>query len=223
MSLINDALRRTSQSQSPPAIPAETPPLRPTDAAPRQMNLALMLGPVIILLLGLAGWFWIKWWESSTRAGQPASVTRVAAREVSQPIVESAPVSPVAAAREELSPREGAGFPASRPNFRPGPPLDPPSRAGLPLRPVASAPGEPPTLPAPATNGTETTAVEPVRLALPTFKLQGIFYRPANPSAVINAKVVYVGDKVEQARVLAIEKDEVTIEYKGQKSVLSLQ
>jgi hypothetical protein len=59
--------------------------------------------------------------------------------------------------------------------------------------------------------------------ATPIFKLQGVFYRPANPSAVINGKVVYIGDKVEQARVLAIEMEEVLIEYKGQRTVLSLQ
>src|SRR5262245_13740268 len=81
MSLINDALRRTSQSHASPAEPAETPPLQPAESARSQVNLALVLVPVILLLLGLAGWFWVKWWESSIRISQNSNPTRVAARE----------------------------------------------------------------------------------------------------------------------------------------------
>src|SRR5881409_1705811 len=82
MSLINDALRRTSRSQAPPATPAKTPPLQPVEPARSHAHLALVLAPVIILLLGLAGWFWVKWWESSTQMNQTPNPTRVAAREV---------------------------------------------------------------------------------------------------------------------------------------------
>ena len=232
MSLINDALRRTSQSQAPPAIPAETPPLRPVDPSPSQTSLALVLAPVIILLLGLAGWFWVKWWESSIQVSQNSNPGRVAAREISRA---SGP-RPAMAQDDELTPLEPVargsapgGFLPLRQNARPGSPPELPARAAIPAPAVAPSPLEtsiatvPTNIPQAPTIAIPTIAPDVAKPATPKFKLQGIFYRPANPSAVINGKVVYIGDKVEQARVLAIEKDEVSIEYQGQKSVLSLQ
>ena len=56
----------------------------------------------------------------------------------------------------------------------------------------------------------------------PGFKLQGIYWRPSKPSAVINAKTVYVGDRVETARVTAIDQESVTITVDGQTKVLLL-
>ena len=53
--------------------------------------------------------------------------------------------------------------------------------------------------------------------------LQGIYYRPAKPSAVINAKTVYVGDKVAQAKVLAIDRREVTVQWGTEVRVLAFE
>jgi hypothetical protein len=218
MSLINDALRRTSQTQAPPATPAATPPLQPVEPARRHAHLALVLAPVIILLLGLAGWFWVKWWESSIQMNQASNATRVAAREVPQgpDLTQTTSPGDVPAGRE-LIPRASTpnGLLPPRLNARPGPPSDPPARPGRPGPDRASRLVEP-------AEPTVQTNMASVPAAPPTFKLQGVFYRPTNPSAVINGKVVYIGDKVEQARVLAIEKDEVLIEYKGQRTVLNL-
>ena len=55
-----------------------------------------------------------------------------------------------------------------------------------------------------------------------TFKLQGIFYRPASPSAVVNTKTVFVGDRIANARVKAIDKQSVTLEVAGETKVLTL-
>lgn len=57
----------------------------------------------------------------------------------------------------------------------------------------------------------------------PAFRLQGIFYRAANPSAVVNAKTVYVGDQVSGARVKAIDRQSVILEQDGQTQVLTLR
>jgi hypothetical protein len=52
--------------------------------------------------------------------------------------------------------------------------------------------------------------------------LQGIFYRPARPSAVINAKNVFIGSRVGEFQVLAITRESVTIGSATQTNVLSL-
>lgn len=45
----------------------------------------------------------------------------------------------------------------------------------------------------------------------PVFKLQSIFYNPKRPSAVINGKTLFIGDRVGEARVTAIGQDSATI------------
>jgi hypothetical protein len=71
------------------------------------------------------------------------------------------------------------------------------------------------------TNGTNATnaistnvvlaALEPAKPQPITYRLQSIFYRPNNPSAVINGKTLYLGSKVGEAHVLAIGKESATI------------
>ena len=56
-----------------------------------------------------------------------------------------------------------------------------------------------------------------------TFKLQGIFYRPSSPSAVINAKTVFVGDIVADAKVKAIDQSSVTLDLGSETKVLTLR
>lgn len=56
-----------------------------------------------------------------------------------------------------------------------------------------------------------------------SFRLQGIFYRPGNSSAVVNSKTVFVGDKVSNAKIKAIDKQSVTIELAGETKVLTLE
>ena len=58
--------------------------------------------------------------------------------------------------------------------------------------------------------------------ALPGFKLQGIYWRPTKPSAVVNGKTVYIGDRVETARVTAIDQEGVTLFVNGESKVLLL-
>jgi hypothetical protein len=66
-----------------------------------------------------------------------------------------------------------------------------------------------------ATNTISTNVVlavmEPPKPPPITYKLQSIFYRPNNPSAVINGKTLYLGSKVGEAHVLAIGKESATI------------
>ena len=65
--------------------------------------------------------------------------------------------------------------------------------------------------------------VEPEQPAFPSLKLQGLYWRPSRPSAVINSKTVYVGDRVEMARVTAIDKESVTVQWESETKVLTLR
>ncbi len=65
---------------------------------------------------------------------------------------------------------------------------------------------------------------EPSKPVVP--KLQGIFYNPSRPSAVVNGKTVYVGSRAGEARdflVLEISRESVTVGNGSQTNVLVLE
>ena len=70
-----------------------------------------------------------------------------------------------------------------------------------------------------AATGNESAPLEPPK---PAFKLQGIFYRPSRPSAVVNTKTVFIGDRIAGAKVKRITMDSVTLEIDGRTEVLTL-
>ena len=89
-------------------------------------------------------------------------------------------------------------------------------------------PDEPKAIPeiksASATNAVaDTNAVEAAKPAFPVLKLQGVFYRLRNPSVVINKKTYLVGQQVEGAKVVAISRESVTVEWNGERKVLTLE
>lgn len=86
-----------------------------------------------------------------------------------------------------------------------------------PAPPVTAA--VPTPAPAPQTVVTKTETPKPV---FPELKLQGIFYRLNNPSALISGKNVRVGDNIRGAKVLAIERESVTLDFKGERKTLNL-
>jgi hypothetical protein len=57
----------------------------------------------------------------------------------------------------------------------------------------------------------------------PPLKVQGIFFRARNPSAVVNGKSVFVGDHMAGGvTIVAITADSVTVEANGNKKTLTL-
>lgn len=83
-----------------------------------------------------------------------------------------------------------------------------PPEVKVPLASFTSSPAPPP-------------AAESVATPKPPgpFKLQAIFYRSTRPSAVINNKNVFVGDRVAQARVSRISGEAVTLVLPGGQTV----
>src|SRR6185436_17940585 len=61
------------------------------------------------------------------------------------------------------------------------------------------------------------------KASFPSVRLQGIFYNPTHPSALINAKTLFLGDKVAGAKVIAITAETVTLQWNGETKVLSLE
>ena len=80
---------------------------------------------------------------------------------------------------------------------------------------------EPPTVTnAPPTNVVVTSV--PTQETAPSFRLNGIIYGVANPSAVVNGKTVFVGERVSGATVISIGRSAVTLEINGERKTVSL-
>jgi HD-like signal output (HDOD) protein/CheY-like chemotaxis protein len=54
-------------------------------------------------------------------------------------------------------------------------------------------------------------------------RLQGVFFSKWKPAALINGKAVYRGELIQGVKVVAIERDGVTLEFEGKKTELKLR
>ncbi len=57
----------------------------------------------------------------------------------------------------------------------------------------------------------------------PIWKLGGILYDEINPAAIINSRIVRVGQSIDGARVLRIDKNMVTLEKNGAEFSITLE
>lgn len=83
-------------------------------------------------------------------------------------------------------------------------------------RPVAARASAPASAPV-VTNEPVVEVEPPERVIFPEVRVQGIFFRPDRPSALINRTTYFVGDRIEKAIIVAIGKDSVTLELGGQR------
>lgn len=170
MSLINDALKKASQTPAP-ATPAPTKePLRVATHTPAPRWPLFVIPPLVAVVFATGTFMVLRGWKSQST---------VSAREAAAQTVPA----------EKLSPS----------------PADTTSVAAV----------------APTPAPTNTIAPAPVP-AFPPLKLQGIIWNPRRPSAVINGKSLFVGEKVERAVVVAIEQDTVKVTWNGEERVLTL-
>lgn len=70
----------------------------------------------------------------------------------------------------------------------------------------------------PATSNVATTTVP----TFPNLKVQGIVWQPSRPSVVINGKSLFIGEKIEKAKVIAIDQETVTVIWNGEQRVLTV-
>ncbi len=75
------------------------------------------------------------------------------------------------------------------------------------------------TTPPKTTNTSTAIAAQTIQ---PNLTLQGILWGTSKPRAIINRRVVSVGDSIEDATVVAVGKNGVTISFDGQEHLLKL-
>jgi hypothetical protein len=214
MSLINDALRRASQSErgqteSPPPLPvglrtADFTPLPPPVPLSPWPALLKLVGVVVLALclVGGGGFLLHRAWAGHR------PVVQTDRR--SQPLVVSP--SQGAPTQKAFPNPVTSNAPAALPT---GPPPSNLSTASVPL--VAAVPQPkvaPPQTPEP---------LPPQPAKWPTLRLQGIFFRPPNSSVVINSKTLYQDDEIQGVRIAEIDSHGVTVTLGGQTNVLHLR
>ena len=240
MSLINDALKRAkhAQQKSPPP-PSPGPLLRPVEPVRRkQSDLGILLPIALVVLVGLAGL--IIWFAMRTNGARPSPTAVAQVKPVSASAATSpkptpttnltpplAATKPAPAAPAQAAPRRPETKVATAPPIaRPPQPKSKPAPISAP-RPASTqaqaATPQPITVPtATATTETVTQPVVVVSKPPPLPKLQGIFYRPKRPAALLNGKMVLIGDTSGEYRVVAISQQSVTIVRTGQTNVLNM-
>lgn len=237
MSLINDALKRANEQKAKQVTAEE---LGSTMQIVEARSDDTKVWPIALFAILLVGALWLGWSglhsSSSSTPAAAASPTEVNARGLGSENSPEAtePTAPIEQAASLSSPPPGSepATSAAEPARAPEAPRSLPSAptAAAPAPVVANVPAVTKLDPAPPpSSGPSPTAATPPSPAVqrantfPQLTLQGIYYRPARPSAVINSKTVYVGDKVQQAKILAIDRHEVTVQWNNEVHVLAFR
>lgn len=194
MSLINDALKRASQTKLPPQAEIGEN-LQPVEA--RHGSVWVWVGCSMALML--AGILAIWAIAVGVLADREIKAARKSAPEM-QPLTEPTPTTEIVA------------YAPVKTN-----PPEPTQTSVTSLQPLG--PATTPTNPIPSNNA---VAIADPKPPAPTLKLQGIFWKPTKPMAMINAKMVGKGDKILGAKIIAIDQESVTLDKAGETVVLTL-
>lgn len=229
MSMINDALRRASNAAKAPGetaaplplpaappLPLEGVPLAPPlppmangAAAPpimriepvrKKSSLPIVLGALFFFALAVTAglYFWIKAGPLPVSAAENNAKERAANEFSRQPSPDAIPVEETPAA-------------IGRPNV--------PRTTNA--SPRQSEPVQKRVTPPTAISASAAAAGAPVKF--PPLRLQSIFYRPTNPSVMINGKTLFLGDEINGVTVADIQPSSVTLVLSGQTNVLTLR
>lgn len=219
MSLINDALKRISQSKQPSEAPLMTP-LEPTAPVrkPKTSPPAVLLG-VLACVVILAGWFfWKGSGKSTTHPVQTAKAKPLPSLPVKETLKLAVSVSAPVTNQETVI--------AAPPPATPTTPA--PTNSEPPALAAKSAPApEPPPVATdaqaalPASDPTAPASTNVV--SFPDLQLKAIAYHPTHGAALINNSAVGAGEEVDGVRVIKIEPNKVTVQWNGQEKELFLQ
>jgi len=238
--------RPTAGPLGAPLQPADAPMRR---GNPGTNWSGVLVPAVVVVLLALSFWF-IRSGLQNKPAQQP--IVAVTAPVPQPPVATTpapAPVAPVPAPVAPKASEKSSTYVAKsgikvntepvvrelppEPVFTPTPvKIEVPPPEPVPTAPVVASVSKPesavPTAPvvtptpAPQPPITKTEPVAPPKPVFPELKLQGIFYRLNNPSALISGKNVRAGDLVQGVKVIAIERASVTLEFKGERREMTL-
>jgi len=192
MSLINDALKKAKQAQANAPARESAPQLRSPETDHPVRTGPSLFLPAILVAVGLIGAALIWVAMNNKPAAKNANET---VSQISPALGNSEPVA-------TLKSEEPAAAPPA------------------PALPVAVAPAPPVTAASPAV--TESKPMPAAAPVTPPPKLNGIFYNPTKPTAIVNNKLVSLGSRVDESTVVAITQASVTLVGGGQTNVLSL-
>ena len=200
MSLINDALKRAKQAQQHAQTPGPSSlqfrPVEPNQRPKRRWDWVM---PAIVAIIGVTFLIWMRPWSAKDSSG--------AALETKARTLAAAKESSPAAAPSQVPPPEPA-----RPTQEKIAPA--PKEATAAIAGTQTTNAEPVVKTAPAP--------EPAAPPAPALKLQAIVYSPTRPSAIVNGRTVFLGDRVGDLRVTAITQETATLIGAGKTNVLTL-
>jgi len=197
MSLINEALRKARTAHPAGTGMADGPEMHPVDADPRArgrsiFTLPFLIAAVLVLAMVLI-WAWYRAGQVIVVRGNSNVTTIAPAPRASEPSVAATPTSAPTAAT--IAPVVA--------------PAKMETTTATAATPIASAPDASASGEIASTNVLKVA--EAPKPAGPVYKLEGIFYRPNRPAAVVNGELVYVGSPVEDGRVVAIDSESATV------------
>lgn len=199
MSLINEALKQASRSQKVALAGASAGGgaaggLRPAEesAAPRRKLSSFLLPVVLVAVLATSGWFIWQWWQHRG-SGKPFNIGAQFAGMVNS-VKSLVPGQKAEAAPAAGSTDSSTASPAAE--AKPGNAL---TRL---FNKNAAAPAGP--------------------AGFPKLKLQGVYYRSGDSTALINGKNVAEGDEIEGVTVAKIDKQSVELQFQGETRVLRI-
>ena len=216
MSLINDALKRAKEAQRqappPPSPQMQFRPVEPSQHPRHGLSLIVPAALAVVALLSL-----LFVWQGAQRriASGPQEVralTPPAAQTTIAPQPATPPTVSVAAAAQ------------------PSPPAEPLPRTDVVaavanLLPVTSSvtPASPPLVQEQESNDTRSVVIAlPPAPKSPPLRLQAIVFNPKRPSVLISGRTLFVGEKLGDLRVVAIDRESATLVGAGKTNILTM-
>lgn len=232
MSLINDALKKAShankqkQAESPSSVP-QSPVAPPMQATEHRPTSSFPVVPILIVLVVIGiGAFGVVLF-SGKKGGAQGVVPPVVRNETvaTAPAPQAAPVpeKPTAAPVPPAPPKPPS--PPTPVAVTVAEPVSAPTTAAISSAPVTT-PATAPVVAAQSVPEPEPVVAAPAPPPVPKFpliKLQGVFYKKNNPTAMLNGITLAVGGKVDGVTVTKIEQSAVTLDWNGETKVLELR
>jgi len=216
MSLVNDALKRAKEAQQqaapPPPSQMQFRPVEPGQQVQPGFGLVVPITLTVLALISLVAWQWGRG-NRMTAPQEATAITWTAAQTTAAP-----PVSTPVAATSTAPTTEPTSPPQTESHSIPA--------TGIvdTLAAIDSATSASPAVakePENEATNAATIASAPQPKPAP-LRLQAIVFNPKRPSALISGKTLFLGDKLGDARVVAIDRESATLVGAGKTNVLSL-
>jgi hypothetical protein len=212
MSLINEALKRAqrAQQQQPPVPGTDRLP-QPAESGSSPPRLFWLLPVILGMVCLLAGWFlWTGW--TTLKQTRQSALTSPPISEMAQPLDRSSGIGSDRPVANETEVDQGQEWAAAR-DVQPMA-LNTVQESGAESATAITIAGEQAYAGSSQTDNTDgAPGMDSIADVPPeaAFKVQGIFYRLSKPSAVINGRTLYVGDEIDGAKIVAIERHAVRL------------